>query len=99
MPQIDAVEEADDITSALMVPFQDAPGLVVLESSLDGRGVQKSVRAVKARWPVARCIYLASDVEQRLEAEAAGADVALVEGFRPGKLVAAMVRLLPRPVA
>jgi hypothetical protein len=47
---------------------------------------------------MARCIFLANDVQQHQEAEAAGADAVLLEGFPAGRLVAAIVRLLPQPV-
>ncbi|MGD2177240.1 MAG: hypothetical protein PVG71_05395 [Anaerolineae bacterium] len=99
MPQIDAVQEADDVASALTVAFGRSPALVVLESTLGGRDLWMTMRRVKARWPTARCVFLANDVQQRREAEAAGADIVLLEGFPAGRLVAAIVRLLPQPVA
>lgn len=98
MPQIDAVQGADDVASALTVAFECSPALVVLESTLFGKDVGLAVRRVKTRWPMARCVFLANDVQQRQEAEAAGADVVLLEGFPAGRLVAAIVRLLPPPV-
>jgi DNA-binding NarL/FixJ family response regulator len=99
MPQIDAVQEVDDIASALTMVFERAPALVVMESGPASKDVWATTRRVKARWPVARCIFLANDVQQGQEAEAAGADVVLLQGFPAGRLVAAVVRLLPQPVA
>jgi DNA-binding NarL/FixJ family response regulator len=94
MPQIDAVREADDVSSALMMAFDAWPTLVVMESALEGKDVWMTMGRVKARWPMARLIFLANDVQQQQEAEAAGADVVLLEGFPAGKFVTAIVRLL-----
>lgn len=99
MPQIDAVKEADDISSALELAFAGWPALVLMESTPSGKDVWITVRRVKARWPMARCIVLASNVQQHQEAEAAGADVVLLQGFPAGRLVTAIVGLLPQPVA
>jgi DNA-binding response OmpR family regulator len=54
------------------------------------------VRQAKAKWPRARCIFLADSVQQQVEAEAAGADAVLLKGVPPAKLIATVVRLLPR---
>jgi DNA-binding NarL/FixJ family response regulator len=75
-----------------------SPALVLMESNAGGKDVWITVRRVKARWPTARCIFLINDVQQCQEAEAAGADVVLLEGFPAGRLVAAIVKLLPQPV-
>jgi DNA-binding NarL/FixJ family response regulator len=99
MPQIDAVLAADDIASALTMPFQGLPALVLMESTPKSRDVWLAMRRVKARWPKTRCIFLAGDVQQHQEAEAAGADVVLLQGFPAGRLVAAIVGLLPQPIA
>jgi DNA-binding NarL/FixJ family response regulator len=99
MPQIDAVQGVDDLASALAMAFDYAPALVMLESNPSSKDVWTTTRRVKARWPAARCICLVNDVQQRQEAEAAGADVVLLQGFPAGRLVAAVVRLLPQPVA
>jgi DNA-binding NarL/FixJ family response regulator len=98
MPQIDAVQEVDDIASALNLAFECAPALVVMESSPASKDVWATARRAKTQWPAARCIFLVNDVQQRQEAEAAGADVVLLQGFPAGRLVAAVVRLLPQPV-
>jgi DNA-binding NarL/FixJ family response regulator len=98
MPQIDAVQEANDVASALTMAFDGWLALVLMESTPSGKDVWKAMRRVKARWPMARCIFLANDVQQHREAEAAGADVVLLEGFPAGRLVTAIVGLLPQPV-
>jgi DNA-binding NarL/FixJ family response regulator len=98
MPQIETVRDADEVTSALTMASAPSPELVLMESTPGGKDVWITVRRVKARWPLARCICLVNDVNQRQEAESAGADVVLLEGFPAGRLVAAIVRLLPQPV-
>jgi DNA-binding NarL/FixJ family response regulator len=98
MPQIDAVQEADDVASALTMALAGQPALVLIESTPGGRDAWMTVRRVKARWPMARCIFLGNDVQQHREAEAAGAEVVLLEGFPAGRLVGAIVKLLPQPV-
>jgi len=99
MPQLKAVHEADDLTSALKLS-EPQPALVMLDlpARRNGEDAWLTVRRAKARWPQARCIFLANDVQQQQEAESAGADVVLLEGFPPEKLVAAIVKLLPCPV-
>jgi DNA-binding NarL/FixJ family response regulator len=99
MPQVDAVHGADDLGTAFAMALEHAPALVVVEYNSASREVWTATRRVKARWPAARCIFLVEDVDQRQEAEAAGADVVLLQGFPAGRLVAAVVRLLPQPVA
>ena len=96
IPQIDAVREMDDVSSALRVVFERSPALVVLDSNLAGSEVWMTVRRARARWPQARCIFLADNVQQHQEAEAAGVDAVLLKGFPAAKLIATIVRLLPQ---
>lgn len=98
MPQIEAVDVASDVRSALRADVKLPPTLVLLDADLGDDKVWLAVRQVKLRWPRARTIILAGNVEQQGEAEAAGADVVLLEGFPAGRLVAAIVQLLPQPV-
>jgi DNA-binding NarL/FixJ family response regulator len=95
MPEVHVVEEVSDLSSALKMDLGHGPGLVVLDSGLAGSGIWMTVRQAKAKWPQARCILLANSVEEQSEAEAAGADAALLKGAPPAKLIATVVRLLP----
>jgi DNA-binding NarL/FixJ family response regulator len=54
------------------------------------------VRRAKAKWPQARCIFLADSVQQQYEAEAAGADAVLLKGVSSTRLIATIVKLLPQ---
>jgi DNA-binding NarL/FixJ family response regulator len=98
MPQIAAVNVVSDVHSALRAELDPCPALVLLETGLTDDDVWLTVRRAKARWPRARTIILVSDFQQQAEAEAAGADVVLLEGFPAGRLTAAIVKLLPQPV-
>jgi len=96
MPQIADVGEADDIAAALKMETGCHPAVVVVDSGLAGKEIQQAVQGTKAKWPNARSVFLADDVRQHHEAEAAGADAVLLKGFPATKLVAAIVRLLPQ---
>jgi DNA-binding NarL/FixJ family response regulator len=95
MPQIEVVGEADDASSALEIVMEHRPHLVLLDMDLPGSEPWVLLRQIKAKWPATRCIALADDVQQQQEAEAAGAEVALVKGFAPAQLIATIERLLP----
>jgi DNA-binding NarL/FixJ family response regulator len=99
MPQIEAAYEVNDLASSAEMTFACGPTLVLLDCSLNGGDTWMAVRRAKAKWPQARCILLANDVQQHQEAEAAGADAVLLKGFPAASLVATIVRLLPRQVA
>ena len=96
IPQIDAVYETSDLSSAPDIVYDRCPDLVLLDSSLDREAIRPAVRRVKAQWPQARCVFLADDVQQKRKGESADADVALLKGLPATQLVAAIVGLLPR---
>ena len=96
IPQIEAVYETSDLSSALDMVFDRCSALVLLDSGLYRGEIRPSVRRVKAQWPEARCIFLADDVQQQREGESAGADAALLKGLPATQLVAAVVGLLAR---
>jgi DNA-binding NarL/FixJ family response regulator len=98
MPQIGGVDVTGDLESAFKATFNECPALVLLDAHLNGGKVWLTVRRAKVKWPRARTIVLAGNVEQQEEASAAGADVVLLEGLPAGRLVAAIVKLLPQPI-
>lgn len=97
MPQIGAVEAVSDVDMAFRRDFDRCPALVLLDANLVDDKVWLAVRRVKSRWQRARIIVLAPGVQQQEEAEAAGADAVLLQGFPAGRLVSAIVKLLPQP--
>ena len=70
------------------------PALVLLDMALPGEGAQRVMQQIRSRWPLTRCIALADNVQQQQEARVAGADVVLIKGFPPAKLIAAIEELL-----
>lgn len=98
MPQIGSVDVSGDVESAYGPRFNPCPALVLLDAHLNENNVWLAVRRIKRRWPRARTIVLAGNIEQEEAAEAAGADVVLLQGLPAGRLVAAIVRLLPEAV-
>jgi CheY-like chemotaxis protein len=98
MPQVGSVDVIGDVESAFGPTFDRNPALVLLDADLTEDDVWLVVRRVKRKWPLAGTIVLAGNVGQQKAAEAAGADAVLLQGLPAGRLVAAIVRLLPQPV-
>lgn len=98
MPQIGNTYNADDVLSAVNMTAEHCPVLVLMDAGPNGSDARMAVWQIKARCPQAQCVFLANDVQQRQEAEAAGADAALLKGASAEKLVATIVGLLPRQI-
>ncbi len=96
MPQIATLDVASDVDLVFNRGFGSYPVLVLLDANLIEDRIWLTVRQAKAKWPHARTIVLAQGVEQQAEAEAAGADMVLLQGLPAGRLVAAIVKLLPQ---
>ena len=58
MFQIEAVEEADDVSSALSADLKQIPALVFLDSDLKDEEIWLAMCKVRAKWPQTRCIIL-----------------------------------------
>jgi DNA-binding NarL/FixJ family response regulator len=99
MPQIDTVEWACDLSSALDMTSEHCPALVFLDAGTAGSEISLTLRRAKAKWPQAQCMFLANDVQQQREAEDASADAALLKGFPAAKLVATIAGLLLKQAA
>jgi hypothetical protein len=72
--------------------------LVVLDGDQPGEKVGRMVRSARVRWPQAQTIVLVGTGKQQREAELAGADRVLFQGLPAGRLIAAIVKVLPQPV-
>jgi DNA-binding NarL/FixJ family response regulator len=94
MHQVTSFLIAEDAASAMRTAAQHRPALVVLEMSLGVEETRTVLGEVKSRWPLTRCLALADCVEQKEEAESAGADAALIKGFTAAKLTATIEGLL-----
>lgn len=87
LPQIQIVAESKDVVALLQLGAQLPPDLVLLEAGLPGNDVCAAVSEIKARWPRTRTIVLVENGDQQQEAEAAGADAVLYQGFRAVRLI------------
>lgn len=96
MPQVHAFIMAQESNLALRMIAERHPALVLLDMALPGEGAQRVMQHIRNRWPLTRCIALADDVQQGQDAQAAGADVVLIKGFSPAKLIAVIEELLSR---
>jgi DNA-binding NarL/FixJ family response regulator len=94
MPETEVVGEASSASAALEMVAERGPDLVLLDVDVADNEPWALLRQVKNDWPTTRCIVLANDVPQQQEAMAAGADIALVKGFAPAQLIAAVEKLL-----
>jgi DNA-binding NarL/FixJ family response regulator len=94
VPEIEVVGEASSASAALEMVAERSPDLVLLDGKLADHEPWAMLEQIKKNWPAIRCIVLAEDVPQQREAEASGADIALVKGFAPVQLIAAVERLL-----
>lgn len=95
--QIGPVNKLDEISETCGTPLESQAGLVLL-ALVPGASEPESgltVGRARARFPRARCIFLANDVQQQKEAETAGADAVLLTGVPAARLVATVLRLLP----
>jgi DNA-binding response OmpR family regulator len=79
---------------ALEVIEKHAPSLVILDDDLPGDGALLSANQIKASWPEIRCLVLVSDEERRQRVGETNADLVLIKGYPPAKLIAAIQGLL-----
>jgi DNA-binding NarL/FixJ family response regulator len=92
--QINGVKQTDDLASTLRALPEHNPKLVLVDTSFSTYGALVLVKLIKAQQPGCRCLVLVDDVQDRQEAEEAGADLALVKGLPAEKLFEGIERLL-----
>jgi DNA-binding NarL/FixJ family response regulator len=88
------IHQAGDVPGALTQDFNPAPTMILLDANLPLDDLQAGLHQLKTRWPQARCLALADDEAQRQAAEAAGADLALLLGVHPARLLERIEALL-----
>ena len=93
MPGVDMMGVVDDIPSTLRTVQEHPPALVILDVDLPGGDVLDVVREIKVAGYRSRCLVLANDVWQCLEAKAAGADTVLLKGTPPMDFLTAIEAL------
>jgi DNA-binding NarL/FixJ family response regulator len=95
IPQIETVRQADDALATLRIVTEHHPALVLLDTESFSGEFPEMIRTIKIGASQSRCLALANDVQQQREAQAAGADAALVKGFPAAKLFKTIEDLLP----
>jgi DNA-binding NarL/FixJ family response regulator len=96
IPQIATVQEAQDRSSAMDMVAEYSPDLVLLDAGLPNGGAWLTVKQIKDGWPQSRCVVMTDTCQQVSAAKAAGADILLLKGLPPAKLVEIIERLLTR---
>jgi len=94
LPQVAAVEQAHTAAAALRMIETKAPALVLVDSNLPGEEAWTLLNQIRARRPAIRCVVLSETVQHYRQAEAAGANQALLSGIPAPKLSVALEGLL-----
>jgi DNA-binding NarL/FixJ family response regulator len=94
MPQIEILAETTDPSALRRMGAGMQPDVVLLDVSLPEDQVWAALGRIKAEWSQTRSIVLVEDSQQQQKAQAAGADVVLIQGTPAGQLIAAIEGLL-----
>lgn len=94
LPHLDEVLEVDNATAAVSLFAGRTPALVLFSTGSDGSNTPEGCRRIKLYWPDSPCLVLVDTVGLEPVAKAAGADLVLVKGVRPEKLLGRIERLL-----
>ena len=84
IPQISAVLIAEDVTSTMRMVKNHQPALIILDMNLPD--MKEVIKQIKEQCPRIHLIVLAEDITQQEQANASGADSALLSGFSAQKL-------------
>jgi DNA-binding NarL/FixJ family response regulator len=96
IPQIGRVEQAQDLSLALLERDESPPDLMLCDfASVQDDGLE-TLREVKARWPRVCCVLLVEDDRAYQRAQNAGVDAVLCKGVLAARLLEAIETLLPR---
>jgi DNA-binding NarL/FixJ family response regulator len=99
IPQIARIYRAEDVPAALSLSLRYDPVLVLCDYDLSQDGTSTMLRQIKTRWPQARCVALVKGERERVRAQAAGVDVALIKGVLAARLLETIETLLSQPTA
>jgi DNA-binding NarL/FixJ family response regulator len=94
LPQIEIVAEADGPAALLRMGDRIQPDVVLLDADAPDDDIWAALAQIRETWPQSRAIVLAESSEQQRQAEEAGADVALIQGFPAAKLATTLEGLL-----
>ncbi len=93
IPEVKVVACAATVQALLSLVVEQSPDLVLLEADSHDTQASDQVRRIKTAWPTARCIALVEHTRQRALVQAAGADVALLRGASPKRLLKVISKL------
>ena len=96
IPGMNALEPADDGTSALNKLESHRLDLVILGSSLSADELHATLRQTKEQYPDVRCIIVAASPQQGRALKASSADAVLVEGAPAALFSTTIKNLLAR---
>ena len=94
LPDLDRMELAHDCETALARVAALSRAAVIVDGSLAGVGASELVARLRTHWPAVRSVVLADDVEQQEHLKGAGAEIALLKGTPPAKLVEVVQAML-----
>ena len=94
LPSVGSVEQAHTAATALQMVEAKLPALVLVDSNLPGGEAWTVLGQLKARRPAIRCVVLSETMQHYRQAEAAGANRALLTGIPAPKLSVALEGLL-----
>lgn len=94
VPGIEAIYQANDVSSALSTSPELEPTLVLLDYDLAKNGVATTWGQIMAQRPQTRFVALVDSEQQMQQAERAGADVVLMKGVLAARLLETIEGLL-----
>jgi CheY-like chemotaxis protein len=94
VPKIEIVAETDNPSALLRMGETMQPDIVLLDASLSKDDVWAALRRIQKEWSRTRSIVLVEGSQQQQRAQAAGADVVLIQGYPAAGLITAIEELL-----
>jgi DNA-binding NarL/FixJ family response regulator len=94
MPQIEILAETTDPSALLRMGAEIQPDVVLLDASLPEEQVWAALRQIREEWSQTRSIVLVENSQMQQKAQAAGAHVVLIKGYRATNLIEAIEGLL-----
>lgn len=85
--EVKVVACATTVQALLQIAIEQSLHLVLLDAERRDEQVSEQVRRIKAAWPTARCIVLVEHARQEELVRKAGADVVLLKGASPRRLL------------
>jgi len=87
VPGIKLIARTATVLQLLSLEIEQSPDLVLLEADSDNERASDQIRQLKAAWPTTCCIVLVEDSRQRKLVEQERADVVLLKGVSPRRLL------------